>query len=49
MLQTVKFSQTLNVINDPISQSNFVSNADDGTIVSQDNGAVISQATGPRE
>ena len=29
---------------DPISQSNFVSDADDGTVISQDNGAVISQA-----
>ena len=29
---------------DSISQSNFVSNADDGTVISQDNGAVISQA-----
>ena len=28
----------------PISQSNFVSDADDGTVISQDNGAVISQA-----
>ena len=41
---TCEIFQTLNVINDPISQSNLVSVADDDTTVSQDNGFVISQA-----
>ena len=44
ILQTVKCSVTLMQLLIQLSQSNFVADADDGTVVSQDNGLVISQA-----